>query len=165
MADIAFLILTFFMISTQMNDEKGLSLVLPRFVDAPLAPVNKRNIFSIQVNSANQFMINHEIRPDLTGLRSEIKSFILNYGKNPNLSDHPQLAIVSFMADRGTTHGTYVHTLDEIQAAYHEIYAERAEMTAEQFRKLDLNIPNDRLILEKAKNGIPMNISIVDSNR
>ena len=162
MADIAFLLLTFFMITTQINHEKGLPLVLPRSLDVPAAAVNKRNIFTIHINSANLFMIKGEVRTDLTGLREEIKSFILNRGINPELSDHPEKAVVSLKADRGTSHHAYIQALDEIQAAYYEIYAHQAGIDADRFRKLDLNNPMERTLYEKGKRGIPMNISIVE---
>jgi biopolymer transport protein ExbD len=162
MADIAFLMITFFMITTQISDEKGLPVILPRPVDVPPAPINMRNIFTIQINSSDQFMVKGEIRAELFGVREEIKSFILNFGTNPWLSDHPEKAVVSLKADRGASHRAYIHALDEIQAAYYEIYAERAGIEVEQFRKLDVSHPTERALHEKGKKGIPMNISIAE---
>ncbi len=163
MADIAFLMLTFFMITTQFSNEKGLPLVLPRSIDSEIVPIHKRNIFSQQINAMDQFMIQGEIRSGLVGMREEIKSFVLNYGQNPDLSDHPEKAIVSLKSDRFTTHKTYIQVLDEIQGAYYELYASQAGVDVDRFRKLDLTNPADRIVYDKGKKGIPMNISIVDS--
>jgi biopolymer transport protein ExbD len=163
MADIAFLMLTFFMITTQINMEKGLPILLPKPFNISNAPVNKRNIFTIQINSSDRFMIKDEIRENPFGVREEIKSFILNFGTDPSLSDHPEKAVVSLKADRGASHRAYIHAIDEIQAAYYEIYAEQAGITVDQFRKLDLNNPTTRALHEKGKKGIPMNISIAEA--
>lgn len=162
LADIAFLMLTFFMITTQITNEKGLVIVLPQPVHAPVTPIHKRNLFTVQINSADQFMVNGEVRSSLKGLREEIKTFVLNHGRDKTLSDNPEKAVVSFKADRGATHRAYIYALDEIQAAYYELYAERAGISVESFRNLDLSRANDRALHEKGKKGIPMNISIAE---
>lgn len=162
MADIAFLMLTFFLITTQIVNEKGLTLVLPQPNNVPVAPVHKRNLFTVQVNGANRYMVNGEVRTKLDGLREEIKIFVLNNGQDVNRSDNPEKAVVSLKADRGATHRAYIYTLDEIQAAYYELYAEQAGISAEAFRKLDLSRPADRVLYEKGRKGIPMNISIAE---
>jgi len=162
MADIAFLLLTFFMITTQITNEKGLTIVLPQPVHAPVAPIHKRNLFTIQINSADQFMVNGEVRSGLEGLREEIKTFVLNPGRDISLSDNPEKAVVSFKADRGATHRAYIYALDEIQAAYYELYAEQAGISVDAFRNLDLRKATDRTLHEKGKKGIPMNISIAE---
>lgn len=162
MADIAFLMLTFFLMTTQVTNENGLTLVLPQPNNVPAAPVHKRNLFTVQVNTANLFMVNGEVRTELDGLREEIKIFVLNNGRDVTRSDNPEKAVVSLKADRGTTHRTYIYALDEIQAAYYELYAEQAGISVEAFRKLDLSRPDDRVLYEKGRKGIPMNISIAE---
>src|SRR5690606_23199829 len=87
LADIAFLMLTFFMITTQITNEKGLVIVLPQPIHTPVAPIHKRNLFTVQINSADQFMVNGEVRAGLEGLREEIKTFVLNHGRDKTLSD------------------------------------------------------------------------------
>ena len=78
MADIAFLLLTFYMVSTVIHHEKGIAIVLPQFSDVAPQPVNKRNLFTIHVNHHDEFLVNGERRINLNGLRDEIKQFILN---------------------------------------------------------------------------------------
>ena len=165
MADIAFLLLTFFMVTTQINDYKGLALTLPPYRDdVPVIDLNDRNMFSININSNDQFLIEGEPSSTIAGLRGRIKEFILNNKRNPHLSDTPEKAVVSIKTDRGTTHKTFLAALDEAQAAYYEIYGERVGLTAKAFRAIDLSNPENKKIYEKARQGIPMNISIAETS-
>jgi biopolymer transport protein ExbD len=156
--------LVFFMVTTVMKEEKGLSVLLPAF-DNSTAPVHDCNIFTIQINSADQFLIEGQPRTTLVGLRNELKEFIFNHGRNPKSSDSPVKAVVSLKPDRGTSYIRYVEALDEIQSAYYEIYAMQAGISPELFRKLDLNNPKDHSLYNKGREGVPMNISISDPTK
>ncbi|MBX2962203.1 MAG: biopolymer transporter ExbD [Cyclobacteriaceae bacterium] len=162
LADIAFLMLTFFLITTQITHEKGLILILPQPLNNTVAPVHKRNLFTLQINSVDRYLVNGELRSALTGVRDEIKTFVLNNGLKPELSDRPEKAVISLKADRGTSHRAFIAALDEIQAAYYELYAQQAGIDAERFRTLDLSNPEERVLYEKGRKGIPMNISIAE---
>jgi biopolymer transport protein ExbD len=161
MADIAFLMLCFFMVTTIIQEHKGLTILLPQ-IDNLTAPVNERNVFNIRLNSNNQLMIQHTTRENLAGIRQEIKAFILNKGADENLSENPAKAVISFKADRGSDYKNYIAVLDEIHGAYYELYAERAGITPEAFRKLDIRFPSQNQLYLKGKAGIPMNISIAE---
>lgn len=160
MADIAFLLITFFMVTTIFNDERGLALMLPP--EQITQPVNDRNLYKIQINSNDQFLINGTLNLNLAGIKEEIKTFVLNNGRVSTLSDNPSKAIISLKADRGTSHKVFIEVLDEVQAAYYEIYAVRAGISVEQYRELSLTDPEQKLLYDKGKNGIPMNISIAE---
>ena len=165
-ADIAFLLLSFFLMTTVIPNEKGLTILLPELrSDMPVKDVHSRNLFKIQINSHDQFMVNDQVRPDLSGLKAEIKTFLLNYNSDPTLSVSPKEAIVSLKADRGTTHKIFIAALDEIQGAYYDIYAQRVGISVEKFRKLDLQIPEENLLFSRAREGFPMNISIAEPSR
>ena len=161
MADIAFLMLCFFMVTTIIQEHKGLTLLLPQ-IDNQVAPVNDRNVFNIRLNSHNQLMIQNTPRENMVGIRAEIKSFILNNGVLVGLSENPLKAVVSLKADRGSRYRYYIALLDEIQAAYYEIYGEKVGITPAEFRKLDTRVPMQNQLYEKGKAGVPMNISIAE---
>lgn len=163
MADIAFLLLTFFLTTTVINNDKGLTLMLPMWEEHPIKiDKNQRNLFTVQLNSENSLLIEGEPRNNLNGVTEQTKRFILNNNADPTLSENPLEAVVSLKTDRGTSHEAFVDALDAIQAAYYEIYAERAGISAKAFRELDLNDKAQKLIYDKARKDIPMNISIAE---
>lgn len=164
MADIAFLLLTFFLITTVIETHKGLPMVLPELTTSEL-PWKERNIFSVHINSQNQFMVEGTPRTTLETMSSEIQQFILNKNSDNYFSESPEKAVVSLYADRGTSHEAFISALDQIQLAYYEIYAQRASMSTEAFRKLDLKVPSNQVIAKKARAGIPMNISLANTKK
>ena len=164
MADIAFLMLIFYMVATEIKEQKGLALLLPNYeLNQITIPKNDRNLFRININSSNQLMVEGKTLYTLSGIRKDIKKFVLNYKKDPDLSDNPLDAVVSIKADRGSTYKIFIEALDEAQAAYYEIYAARIGISPEQFRKLKTKNFKERAVYEKARQGIPMNISIAES--
>ncbi len=166
MADIAFLLLTFFLMTTVINNHKGLVMLLPEWkVNTTIEKINNRNLFTVHVNGDDNFLIEGIRRENLQGLRVELKEFILNNGKVKTLSDSPDKAVVSIQSDRNTSHEAFIAVLDEIQGAYFEIYAERAAITPKQFRELDLNRKENRKMYDQARNGIPMNISVAEPTK
>lgn len=164
MADIAFLLLIFFLMTTTIAVDKGLALRLPpdREENQPIARINERNLFKIQINSQDRIMVENEQVSSIDGLRDQIKQFIMNPAADNDLAVSPQEAVVSIKTDRGTKYATYINILDEVQAAYYEIYANRVRLTSEQFRQLDQRDPQQRRKFEKAREGIPMNISFAE---
>ena len=191
MADIAFLLLVFFLVTTTIATDKGLTLTLPPKADPNQPPPditkNQRNIFKILVNSSDRILIEDEPVTDLTGLRDQVKEFVLNFGKvdeesmalyntlpaslkalakqSDISSDNPTEAVISFKADRGTSYDIYIGILDELQGAYYEIYGDRVGLTADEFRALDRKKPDDMELYSKARNGFPMNISIAEPTK
>lgn len=166
MADIAFLLLSFFLMTTVIKSDKGLTMLLPQWNLEPIPlQLNQRNIFSIQINSGNQYLIEGEIRTNLDGVAEEIRNFILNPNHSPQLSEHPENAVVSIKTDRGTQQRSFIEALDQAQAAYYSIYAQRAGISPREFRELDLSIAQNRKIYEAARQGIPMNISVAEPTR
>jgi hypothetical protein len=59
----------------------------------------------------------------------------------------------------------YLEILDELQAAYYEIYAERLNITSDQFRALDQRNDAEREMYKRAREGFPMNISIAEPTK
>jgi biopolymer transport protein ExbD len=177
MADIAFLLLTFFLMTTTIANDRGLSMVLPPPPEAQQEEeikIQEHNMFKIAINSNDALAVEGEYITDVSGLKEDIKEFILNRGVDPKSSDSPQKAIVSLKTDRGTSHKRFIEILDIIQGAYYDIYAERAQVTNARWRELsgDLNDPENRRLYDmgrgKLPDGsleIPMNLSIAEPTK
>ncbi|HEX5171059.1 MAG TPA: biopolymer transporter ExbD [Cyclobacteriaceae bacterium] len=172
MADIAFLLLVFFLVTTTVANIKGLSVALPPPPEA-LPPedvkIQERNLFKIQVNSFDNLLVEGEPWTKTNNeLTEDIKKFILNNGADPNSSDNPEKAIVSYKTDRGTTHKKFVEILDAIQKAYYDIYADQAGVTNEKWREIASDpkkTPEYEQLYEKGRAGIPMAISIAEPTK
>ena len=178
MADIAFLLLIFFLVTTTIANDKGLLIPLPpdpdQMEDLDIK-IPERNLFKIQINSADRLLVEGEpFTQDPKELKPMIKEFVNNNGRDPESSDSPQKAIVSLKTDRGTTQDMFIQVLDNIQAAYYEMYAERAGVTAEQWRKIidDLKDPDNKRLYDmgrgKTPEGdieFPMQISIAEPTK
>ncbi len=194
MADIAFLLLIFFLVTTTMANDKGIAMLLPPKPDPnqppPEVKENDRNIFKIQANSKDLLLVEDEPLTNVEELKPMIKEFILNfgrpsedammvynslpapmksfvsaYGKKGNSSDGPDKAIVSFKADRGTSYELYITVLDEVNAAYNEVYGERIGKTAQEFLQLDQKDPEQKKLYDQARSGMPRAISIAEPTK
>lgn len=141
MADIAFLLLIFFLVTTTMDVDSGISRKLPeKTEDTPQIIIKEKNVLDITVNRNNQLLVENEL-VEVTDIRQLAIDFIDNGGglstsiddkpaqpcdyckgaKDPASSDHPTKAVISLQSDRGTTYGMYVSIQNEIEAAYNEL--------------------------------------------
>lgn len=86
MADIAFLLLIFFLVTTQIATNKGLTMVLPPpRDDTPIVPLNERNVLKIQINSADNVLIEEDIITDIDNIDDIVYDFVLNFGDPDNV--------------------------------------------------------------------------------
>jgi biopolymer transport protein ExbD len=146
MADIAFLLLIFFLVTTTMDTDTGLIRKLPEIppADQPPPPkINKRNIFEILVNKNNQLLVEDQYM-QVTDLRAKAKEFIKSEQGNENLPEFkmteiPQLGVVpvskqiiSLQNDMGTSYEMYIKVQNELVAAYNEL---RNEFALQKFGK------------------------------
>lgn len=122
MADIAFLLLIFFLVVTTIDIDTGIGLVLPPIPDdvTPPPPVHERNLMNILVNSQGMVLINEQPAA-VTTVREQVREFVDNQGVNPELSDSPDDAIISIKTDRMTPYNIYIDMLDEVMGAYAEL--------------------------------------------
>jgi biopolymer transport protein ExbD len=178
MADIAFLLLVFFLVTTTIANDRGLSIQLPPPPEA-MPPddvkIQERNLFKIQVNSFDNVLVEgNPFNGSPSELTNMIKDFVLNYGVDPNSSDSPEKAIVSFKTDRGTSHKKFIEILDAAQAAYYQIYADNAGVTVKKWLELssDLNNPENRRLYDIGRKRnpdgtveIPMALSIAEPTK
>jgi biopolymer transport protein ExbD len=106
MADIAFLLIVFFLVTTTMNQDKGLSLHLPGMGETK--EVQQKNICNIWINDQDQiaFFEEDDLTPvDFANLRAEVEQ---------RLAANPKL-IISLKAQRGSTYRMFVDVLDELK--------------------------------------------------
>jgi len=127
MADIAFLLLIFFLVTTTMSKDKGIPMLLPPHVDEPeSAEIHDRNTLNILVNKEDLLLVEGDIL-DLSLLKESTKRFLQNDGKLDNLPESSEKAVVSIETHRGTSYEIYIQILNELKAAYKECRNEYAE--------------------------------------
>ena len=121
MADIAFLLLIFFLVTTTIATDTGLRVLLPPWVpDQESVDINTSNIFNVKINAENELLVERE--PGQIGtLRQKVKDFILKQEKKG------LPAIISIQNDRGTNYEIYLMAYDQIKAAYNELWDKTAQ--------------------------------------
>lgn len=155
MADIAFLLLIFFLVATTMNVDSGINRTLPPWVDeeqqdAP--PIKERNILKVFVSAYDQLMVQGE-QIHISQLKDKAKEFMLNPFDDPNLPEKETVTndilgshtvskgVISLKADRSTTYNTYVMVQNELSRAFNEI---RDELSIEKFGKPVAELTDDQ---------------------
>ncbi len=137
MADIAFLLLIFFLVTTTIETDAGLDRMLP-----PIEPpetdvvIKQKNIFQVNINKNGQLLADEELI-DLKQLRAKATAFLDNGGdgsctyckgrKNSDSSDNPTKAIISLKNDRETKYGTYITVQNELVGAYNDLRNREAQ--------------------------------------
>ncbi|GAB4255571.1 MAG: biopolymer transporter ExbD [Saprospiraceae bacterium] len=156
MADIAFLLLVFFLVTTTIDVERGITVKLPEWSEEPPEDIQlkKRNIFSVLVNASDQLLVRGELA-DIDDLRRRAKEFIMNPYNDPELAEAPNTAIISLKNDRGTSYKTYIAVYNELKAAYNELWDEECMRLYGEHYSEDL--PNEKKKVIKKK--IPFVIS------
>jgi biopolymer transport protein ExbD len=160
MADIAFLLLIFFLVTTTIGADKGLQMLLPpkNTIENRISDVHDRNLFKVVINSKNELLV-EDSPMHINMLKGEAKKFLANNGTHPTLSDNPQEAVVSLKTDRGTEYNTYLMVLDELMAAYNELRAEKLGITVDRYLQLDEKNPTESKMLKYAQKVYPRRLS------
>ena len=158
MADISFLLLIFFLVTTSMDVNQGLARRLP----APVPPdqkvddtkINKRNLLIVKINSMNQLMVQGQLM-DVKQLREEAKKFILNadddaslpklfeedFGAPFGVLKYTKEHVISVQNDVDTQYQAYLEVQNELVAAYNEL---REECAQKYFHKAYLELEEDQ---------------------
>lgn len=126
MADIAFLLLIFFLVATTVLSDKGILVRLPAWENTPPADILARNVFDVKINGYNELLV--ESRPaQVADLRRLVREFALNPARRADMAESPTRAVVSLQHDIGALYGRYVEVYDELLAAYRAIWEETAQ--------------------------------------
>ncbi|MBR1871907.1 MAG: biopolymer transporter ExbD [Bacteroidales bacterium] len=168
-ADIAFLLLCYFLMTTTMGSQTGLSRRLPPMPEKDQkvedTKVNRRNIIIVKINSADRLMAGGE-PIDVTFLKEKIKEFLSNPTDDPNLPEkeikdiegygqYPvSKGVISLQNDRGTSYRAYIEVQNELVKAINEL---RDEFSVKNYGKKFLKLTEDQQKI--VKEAIPQNIS------
>ena len=134
MADIAFLLLIFFLVTTTIETDSGINRKLPPMEDQIDPPIIKeKNIFTVVVNKYSQILVEEKLT-DIKDIRRLAMDFLDNGGgkgeeacdycqgdRNPRSSDNPDKAVISLKNDRETPYKSYIAVQNELVAAYNEL--------------------------------------------
>lgn len=168
MADIAFLLLIFFLVTTTIETDSGINRKLPPIDDSEVEPpiIKQKNIFTVLINKHNQLLV-EDNQMQLKDLRKAAIEFLDNGGdgscnycngkKDPSSSDNPDKAIISLANDRETSYKAYISVQNELVAAYNYLRDKRAEsqygksFTEMEANYKDVNWPGNK---EKLKERI-----------
>lgn len=169
MADIAFLLLIFFLVTTTMNVDSGIMRkIAEKPIDNRIIDIKEKNILQVNINFNNELLVDEKI-VQLTDLKQIAIDFIdngagLDVNQKPcdwckgkqiiTSSDHPSKALISINADRNTKYETYISVLDNLNSAYThlrnklsvELYNQNYVSLLEDFKKSN---NNDKLIESK----------------
>jgi len=163
MADIAFLLLIFFLLVTTIDVDTGIGLQLPPAPEENQEPppIKERNMLKILVNSQGLVLIDEERTP-VSQVKRKVKEFITNRGEDPSLSDSPDKAIVSIKTDRATPYNVYIDMLDEVMGAYNELRNQAAQA---QYGKTYEQLGEDTPEQQNISDIYPKKISIAEPNQ
>ena len=154
MADIAFLLLLFFLVATVIDVDTGIGLQLPEYVeDITTVEVPKDRMAAVLINENGDVLLDGK----------PISVFQIKDNLKPRIISKIELPlnkkiIVSVKTDRKTNYNTYIQALDQIKQAYFEVRDEFSNQTyGVKFSKLDQEVQN-----EITKEKIPIIISLAE---
>ena len=169
LADIAFLLLIFFLVTTTIETDSGISRKLPPMQDENVEPpiIKEKNIFQVIVNRNNDLLVEDELM-ELKDLREAAIAFLDNGGGvgpeacnycqgagDPTSSDNPIKAVIMLVNDRQTEYGTYIAVQNELVGAYNELRNRTAQrLYGKSFAQMeadynDINFTGNKEVLKE----------------
>ncbi|HIS23310.1 MAG TPA: biopolymer transporter ExbD [Candidatus Cryptobacteroides intestinipullorum] len=168
-ADIAFLLLSYFLMTTTMDQASGLQRRLPPIPDEKQAvedqKINRRNIIIVRINSADRLFAGNEPM-DVSFLKDKIKEFLVNPNNDPNLPERSpkeiegfgtynvSKGVISLQNDRGTSYKKYIEVQNELVKAVNEL---RDEFAKAHFGRAYISLDEEKQRI--VRDAIPQNIS------
>ena len=168
-ADIAFLLLCYFLMVSTMDQQSGLQRRLPPMPDKNQKvedqKVNRRNIIIVKINSADRILAGTE-PIDVSQLKDKVKEFLTNPTDDPALPEkeikniegfgsYPvSKGVISLQNDRGTSYRAYIAVQNELVKAINEL---RDQFSIQNYGKTYLKLDEEKQKI--VKEAIPQNIS------
>ena len=168
-ADIAFLLLCYFLMTSTMDQQSGLQRRLPPMPDQNQktedTKVNKRNIIIVKINSSDRLFAGDQLL-DVSQLKDNIKEFITNPNNDPNLPEREMKniegygeypvskGVISLQNDRGTSYRAYIAVQNELVKAINEV---RDDFSKQNYGKAYAFLTEDQQKI--VREAVPQNIS------
>ena len=168
-ADIAFLLLCYFLMTSTMDQQSGLQRRLPPMPDKNQktedTKINKRNIIIVKINSSDRLFAGDQLL-DVSQLKDKIKEFITNPSNDPNLPEREMKniegygeypvskGVISLQNDRGTSYRAYIAVQNELVKAINEV---RDDFCKQNYGKAYTFLTEDQQKI--VREAIPQNIS------
>lgn len=156
MADIAFLLLIFFLVVTTIAEDKGIPVILPEYYEGPPGPVAGRNVLKILVNANDDLLVESQPK-NIDEMKAIVMDFVTNPRQENDKPISPQKAIISLQNDINTSYETYVKIYAHIHDAYSTLRNDMAQINF-QTDYAKLSIAEKNIVLEQ----YPMKLSEAD---
>jgi len=156
MADIAFLLLIFFLVVTTIAEDKGIPVILPEYYVGEPGQASDRNVLKILVNADNDVLI-ESVPTDKDKIKDIVIDFVTNPQKENNKPISSKNAIISLQNDVNTSYETYVKIYSHIHDAYSFL---RNSMSLDNFQTeyAQLSVKQKNIVLE----AYPLKLSEAD---
>ncbi|MEG1554029.1 MAG: biopolymer transporter ExbD [Rikenellaceae bacterium] len=170
MADIAFLLLIFYLVTTTMNVDSGIMRSLPPMADKSQkqedVKMKKRNLLFVSINSQDKILLNLTDQVGIENLTERVKEFILNPNNDPEMPEKNEVevnllgkiqvskAVISLQNTRYTSYNMYIKVQNELTRAYNEL---RNDLSQREFGKTYDNLDENQQTA--IRDAIPLRIS------
>ncbi|MBN2570912.1 MAG: biopolymer transporter ExbD [Ignavibacteriales bacterium] len=156
MADIAFLLLIFFLVSTNIDVDTGIGLTLPEWTeDKPIEiKMGADRLITLNINEFGDVLLNNEIFP-VPRIRENLIEKIRSKIELPA----EKKLVVSVKTDRKTNYNLYIQALDQVKAAYFQV---REEYSLSKWGKKLVDIKDNSPEEKELREKIPITISIAE---
>ncbi|MDF9829290.1 biopolymer transporter ExbD [Parabacteroides sp. PF5-6] len=156
-ADIAFMLLLFFLLTSSMDTDRGLARRLPQPVPKDQkkedVDIKKRNLMVVLINSSNQILANGQY-VELKDLKGIVREFVENPYNDESKPEKVEVDVpyygtmlvtkhhlISLQNDRGTEYQAYINVQNELASVYNEL---RDEMAKKKFGKAFMDIDEEQ---------------------
>ena len=121
LADVAFLLLIFFLVTTTIQTDAGIPTLLPPWIEGTnCTPIHKDNILAIEINGQDQLRIQDQELP-IEAIEAAVRALLYERAKTP------KKALVQLKNSAHTSYARYIQVQSTIRAAYHGVWEEQAQ--------------------------------------
>ncbi|TYA71973.1 ExbD/TolR family protein [Seonamhaeicola marinus] len=170
MADIAFLLLIFFLVTATVSTDTGINRLLPKECPNPpcTVDIHERNILEVRINNKDEVMVETNVIA-LEELKDLAKNFLDNNGDGtctycsgahaPSSSDNPKKAVISLVSGKQTSYRQFIAVQNELTKAYYEL---RNNYAVNTFNKASDKLSKEEL--KDVKAAYPFILSEAETN-